>query len=84
MAKLSRNKGARIEHRLVALHAEIGVKAERVSLSGMSRYIGNGSDNRPDQVLVRCLECSSSARSPQSLTTSLEAAPSSPELCYYS
>jgi hypothetical protein len=50
MAKLSRNKGAKIEYTLVALHAEIGVKAERVSLSGVSRYRGNGSEGRHDQV----------------------------------
>jgi hypothetical protein len=50
MAKLSRNKGVRIEHTLVALHVEIGVKAERVSLSGVSRYRGNGSDSQHDQV----------------------------------
>jgi Holliday junction resolvase len=44
MGKASRDKGARAERELVALHAEIGVKAERVPLSGAARYQGNGSD----------------------------------------
>ena len=44
MSKLSRDKGARAERELVALHTEIGVKAERVPLSGASRYKGNGAD----------------------------------------
>lgn len=34
MSKFSRDKGARRERELVAAHREIGVKAERVPLSG--------------------------------------------------
>ena len=44
MSKASRDKGARAERELVSLHGVIGVKAERVPLSGASRYQGNGSD----------------------------------------
>lgn len=40
----SRAKGDRIERELVKLHADIGVKAERVPLSGAARYRGNGND----------------------------------------
>jgi hypothetical protein len=40
MTKLSRDKSARIERELVALHAEIGVWAERVPLRRVSRYRG--------------------------------------------
>jgi Holliday junction resolvase len=41
MSRLSRDKGARIEREIVT---ELGIKAERVPLSGASRYRGNGSD----------------------------------------
>ena len=44
MSRISRDKGARIEREIVALHIEIGVKAERVPLSGSVRYRGNGAD----------------------------------------
>ena len=44
MSKASRDKEARAERELIALHHVIGVKAERVPLSGASRYQGNGSD----------------------------------------
>jgi hypothetical protein len=44
LARLSRDKGARIERELVAAHLDIGVKAERVPLSGASRYQGNSAD----------------------------------------
>jgi hypothetical protein len=44
MGRLSRDKGARVERQIVALHGEIGVKAERVPLSGAVRYQGNGAD----------------------------------------
>ena len=37
MTELSRDEGARIERELVALHAEIGAKTERVPLSGARR-----------------------------------------------
>jgi hypothetical protein len=38
MGKASRDKGARAEREIVASHAELGVKAERVPLSGAARY----------------------------------------------
>jgi hypothetical protein len=44
MSKLSRDKGARIERGIVAAHEALGIKSERVPLSGASRYQGNGSD----------------------------------------
>jgi hypothetical protein len=44
MGKASRDKGARREIAIVARHRNIGVKAERVPLSGASRYRGNGAD----------------------------------------
>jgi Holliday junction resolvase len=44
MSRLSRDKGARMERQIVALHGELGVKGERVPLSGAVRYQGNGSD----------------------------------------
>jgi len=37
-----RNKGTRIEREIVARHAELGVKAVRVPLSGTAHYLGNG------------------------------------------
>jgi hypothetical protein len=47
MSKLSRDKGARIEREIVVAHVGLGIKAERVPLSGASRYQGNGSDPDP-------------------------------------
>ena len=44
MGKSSRDKGLRRERQIVALHADLGVHAERVPLSGASRYQGNGAD----------------------------------------
>lgn len=44
MGKPSRDKGARRERQLVALHTEAGIHAERVPLSGAVRYRGNGAD----------------------------------------
>lgn len=44
MGKPSRDKGARRERQLVALHTEAGIHAERVPLSGAARYQGNGAD----------------------------------------
>lgn len=44
MSKSQRDKGARVERELVQKHREIGVHAERVPLSGASRYRGNGAD----------------------------------------
>jgi hypothetical protein len=32
MSKVSRDKGARAEREIIALHAELGIKAERVPL----------------------------------------------------
>jgi hypothetical protein len=37
-------QGPRIEREIVARHIAIGIKAERVPLSGSARYRGNGSD----------------------------------------
>jgi Holliday junction resolvase len=44
MGRLSRQKGARVEREIVGLHVALGVKAERVPLSGAARYRGNGGD----------------------------------------
>jgi Holliday junction resolvase len=44
MSKLQREKGIRAERKIVALYGELGVKAERVPLSGAVRYQGNGAD----------------------------------------
>jgi hypothetical protein len=44
MSKMSRDKGARIEREIVNLHTVLGVRAERVPLSGASHYQGNGHD----------------------------------------
>jgi Holliday junction resolvase len=44
MGAMQRRKGQRIERELVELHKAIGVYAERVPLSGSTRYQGNGSD----------------------------------------
>ncbi len=44
MAKASRDKGMRRERQIVALHVDLGIHAERVPLSGASRYRGNGAD----------------------------------------
>jgi len=38
MGKPSRDKGARRERQIVALHVELGVKAERVPLSGAAKF----------------------------------------------
>lgn len=42
--RASRQKGDRRERQVVELHAALGVKAERVPLSGSVRYRGNGAD----------------------------------------
>jgi Holliday junction resolvase len=44
MSRWSRDKGARIEREIVAAHAGLGIKGERVPLSGAARYRGNGAD----------------------------------------
>ncbi len=44
MGKPSRDKGQRRERQIVALHVDLGIHAERVPLSGASRYQGNGAD----------------------------------------
>ena len=44
MGKASRDKGNRREREIVNAHKELGVHAERVPLSGASRYQGNGAD----------------------------------------
>ena len=40
----SRNKGLKIEREIVKLHTAIGVYAERVPLSGATKYGNNGED----------------------------------------
>jgi Holliday junction resolvase len=42
--RLSRDKGARAEREIARLHAGLGIKAERVPLSGAVRYRENGAD----------------------------------------
>ena len=44
MGRTSQRKGGRVEREIVALHKDMGVYAERVPLSGDSRYRGNGAD----------------------------------------
>jgi hypothetical protein len=44
MGKLSRTKGAATEREVVNLHRVMGIKAERVPLSGATRYQSNGED----------------------------------------
>ena len=44
MAKMQRDKGARLERELVALHKDHGIHAERVPLSGATHYQGSGHD----------------------------------------
>ena len=44
MSASQRDKGQRIERELMELHRQLGLRAERVPLSGASRYQGNGSD----------------------------------------
>ncbi len=44
MGRPSRDKGQRRERQIVALHVDLGVHAERVPLSGASRYRGTYGD----------------------------------------
>lgn len=44
MGKPSRDKGARREREIVAKHTAIGIRAERVPLSGAVKYQGGGHD----------------------------------------
>jgi hypothetical protein len=44
VGKASRDKGLRRERAIVQLHAACGLRAERVPLSGATRYRGNGAD----------------------------------------
>lgn len=44
MGKASRDKGLRRERAIVQLHTASGLRAERVPLSGATRYRGNGAD----------------------------------------
>ena len=41
---MQRRKGARLEREIVELHRTLGLRAERVPLSGAARYQGNGAD----------------------------------------
>ena len=44
MSNSQRSKGSRVEREIVNRHKELGVHAERVPLSGASRYRENGHD----------------------------------------
>lgn len=44
MGKVSRDKGLRRERAIVEIHIKSGIHAERVPLSGASRYQGNSGD----------------------------------------
>jgi Holliday junction resolvase len=44
MSKMQRRKGARIEREIVELHRSLGLRAERVPLSGAARYQDIGAD----------------------------------------
>jgi hypothetical protein len=44
MSRMQRDKGARIERDIVELHRGLGLRDERVPLSGAARYQGNGAD----------------------------------------
>jgi hypothetical protein len=44
VSRSQRDKGARVEREIVNAHRAIGLHAERVPLSGASRYQGNGAD----------------------------------------
>jgi Holliday junction resolvase len=44
MSWMQRRKGARIEREIVDLHHALGLRAERVPLSGAARYQGNDAD----------------------------------------
>lgn len=44
MARKSRDKGARIEREIVTLHRALGLRCERVPLSGGARYQGSSHD----------------------------------------
>lgn len=44
MGNMEREKGLRIEREIINLHKNLGVDAERVPLSGATRYQGGGHD----------------------------------------
>jgi hypothetical protein len=44
VSRAQRDKGLRRERQLITLHTDIGIKCERVPLSGSVRYRGNGTD----------------------------------------
>ena len=44
MSRAQRDKGARAEREMVDLHRGLGLRAERVPLSGAMRYRGGGHD----------------------------------------
>lgn len=44
MGNMERQKGLRIEREIINLHKELGIRAERVPLSGAVRYQGSGHD----------------------------------------
>jgi hypothetical protein len=44
MSNYQRSKGLRIEREIINLHRDVNVRAERVPLSGATRYQGGGHD----------------------------------------
>ena len=44
MSSIQRSTGALLEREIVKLHRTLGLRAERVPLSGAARYQGNGAD----------------------------------------
>ena len=53
MGRASRDKGPRRERQVVALHQGMGIKAERVPLSGAVRYQGNGPTFKASRFLAK-------------------------------
>jgi Holliday junction resolvase len=58
MSAARRRKGARVEREIVDRHGELGIRSERVPLSGAAHYQGNGADVDvyafPDQPPISC------------------------------
>lgn len=59
MSQMQCDKGQRIEREVVDLHRQLGLRAERMPLSGAARCQGNGADVDvcafgPDEAAVVC------------------------------
>ena len=68
MGKPSRDKGRRYELEVVQWHKDLGLRAERVPLSGAARYQGNGGDvdiYRPGDHAPLVAECKIRAKLPK-------------------